>query len=303
MESTPALECRSLTKRFGRDLLAVDELSLTVAHGEIYGFVGPNGAGKTTVMRMLLGLIRPSSGLAFVDGRPAGTSVANARCGAIIEEPRFYPHLSGRDNLKVMALHADAATTAIDSVLEQVGLSSRSRRKFGTYSTGMRQRLGLAVSLLADPDILILDEPANGLDPEGIAEMRELLRALRSSGRTIMLSSHHTAEIEQICDRIGIIKSGKLVMEGTIDELRGQPTLQVRAEPMEKARELLDSLPCVSKVDTDGTFMYLSAAPDSASEINRVLVSHHVNVHHLAPQIQSVENTLLDLLSEKGSQS
>lgn len=192
-----------LTKRYGERILAVDELNLRVPRGEVYGFVGPNGAGKTSTLKMLAGLIRPSSGTARILGHLPGSREAMAHVGAMIEAPAFYPYLSGLDNLRFMALHAGVPHARIADTLAQAGLSSRADDHFATYSTGMKQRLGLAAALLKDPDVLILDEPTSGLDPEGIAEMRALIRSLGQGRRTVFLSSHLMMEVEQICDRVG----------------------------------------------------------------------------------------------------
>ena len=182
------VETRDLTKRYGPHIVAVDRVSLTVRRGEVYGFLGPNGAGKTTTMRMLLGLIRPTSGAASVLGRQPGHPESLACVGALVESPAFYPYLSGRDNLRVIARYADVPKERIDSALEQVELADRARDKFATYSLGMKQRLGVAAALLKDPELLILDEPTNGLDPAGMADMRDLIRSLGSGETASALS-------------------------------------------------------------------------------------------------------------------
>src|SRR5918998_4303600 len=177
------VETRDLTKRYGPRIVAVDHVSLTVRRGEVYGFLGPNGAGKTTTMRMLLGLIRPTSGVASVLGRSPGNPESLARVGALVESPAFYPYLSGRDNLRVITRYANVPKTRIETALEQVDLKHRARDKFGTYSLGMKQRLGIAGALLKDPELLILDEPTNGMDPAGMAEMRAFIRKLGQGRR------------------------------------------------------------------------------------------------------------------------
>src|ERR687883_672993 len=191
------VETRGLTKKYGPHLVAVNGVSLTVRRGEVYGFLGPNGAGKTTTLRMLLGLIRPTSGAASVLGRSPGDPEGLTRVGALVESPAFYPYLSGRDNLRVIARYAGATRTQVDAALAQVELSDRAHDKFSTYSQGMKQRLGVAAALLKDPELLILDEPTNGLDPAGMAEMRSLIRRLGSGRRTVLLSSHLLGEVEQ----------------------------------------------------------------------------------------------------------
>src|SRR6266487_7071186 len=219
-DDTVVIETTGLTKRYGSGVLAVSDLDLAVRRGEVYGFLGPNGAGKTTTLRMLVGLIRPTAGTARVLGQPPGVSGALGRIGSLIEAPAFYPYLSGRDNLRVVARFCGVAEERVDAALEEVGMRARGSDRFSTYSLGMRQRLGVAGALIKEPEVLILDEPTGGLDPQGVVEMRELIRSLGQRGRTVMLSSHLLGEVEQTCDRIGVIQTGRLVAEGTLEELR-----------------------------------------------------------------------------------
>jgi ABC-type multidrug transport system ATPase subunit len=291
------VETRDLTKRY-RDLIAVDRVTLRVHRGEVYGFLGPNGAGKTTTLRMLLGLVRPTSGSATVlDARP-GSTEGLARIGALIEAPGFYPFLSGRDNLRVMAMHAGVGARRIDAVLEEVELGDRAKDRFGAYSQGMKQRLGVASALLKDPDVLILDEPTTGLDPKGMAEMRSFIRGLRRGRRTVLLSSHLMPEVEQVCDRVGVIHRGALVKEGTVDELRGGRSLLVRAEPLDQASRLLEGLPEVGGVQTDGGVLRISTDPEAAPAINRALVRAGVAVSELRSERASLEEVFLELTQE-----
>ncbi|HTE60937.1 MAG TPA: ATP-binding cassette domain-containing protein, partial [Solirubrobacteraceae bacterium] len=190
MTSNLVIETRGLTKRYGDAIVAVDDLELRVRRGEVYGFLGPNGAGKTTTLRMLLGLVRPTSGTAAVLGAPPGSPEGLARIGALVEAPAFYPYLSGRDNLRVLAGYAGVPEDRVEAVLDEVRLSDRAADRSSTYSLGMKQRLGVAAALLKDPELLILDEPTNGLDPGGMAEMRAFIRSLGEGGRTVVLSSH-----------------------------------------------------------------------------------------------------------------
>jgi ABC-2 type transport system ATP-binding protein len=219
-----AVRAEGLTKRYG-SLTAVDGIDVSVAEGEVYGVLGPNGAGKTTFLRMLFGLIRPDAGTLEVFGRSwqrDGTAALEGVAG-FIESPKFYPYLTGRKNLELLAgLDGGAARERIDEVLDVVALAGRDRDKVGGYSFGMRQRLGVAASLLRDPRLLVLDEPANGLDPAGIRDMRALVHRLASSGLTVLLSSHDMVEVEEICDNVTIMKTGSVVYHGTIAELRGQ---------------------------------------------------------------------------------
>ena len=241
MSAEIALEARGLTKRYG-DALAVDGVSLSVRRGEVYGFLGPNGAGKTTTLRMLLGLIRPTSGAASVLGHRPGDAAALARIGSMIEGPAFYPYLSGRDNLAVVARYAGVGKAHLDQVLDRVDLGSRGGDKFGAYSLGMKQRLGVAAALLKEPDLVVLDEPTNGLDPAGMRDMRALIRRLGDEGHTVILSSHMLGEVQQVCDRVGVISSGRMILESTVEELRGEGELVLRASPYDVVRATLDDL-------------------------------------------------------------
>ena len=245
--SEHVIETRGLTKRYGA-ATAVEDLALRVRRGEVYGLLGPNGAGKTTTLRMLLGLVRPTAGAATVLGAPPGAPAGLARLGAIVEGPAFYPYLSGRDNLRVLAGHAGVPVQRVGAVLGDVGLAARAGDRVRTYSLGMRQRLGVAAALLKDPELLILDEPTNGLDPGGMAEMRAFVRSLADGGRTVVLSSHLMGEVEHVSDRVGVISAGRLVAEGTVGELRGRAGLRLRAEPLDAAARLLEGLAGVGSV-------------------------------------------------------
>jgi len=223
------IETRHLTKKFG-DRAAVNGVDLTVPAGVAFGFLGPNGAGKTTMIRTLLGLTQPTSGDVALLGlpQPAKRAEALARVGAIVEEPRFHPHLTGRENLKIVAAARDRAADArIPEALERVGLAHRANDRVKTYSLGMRQRLGIARCLLADPALLILDEPMNGLDPAGILEMRRLIRAFVDEGRTVFLSSHLLDEVEKTCDHVAIVDQGRVVLQGAVGAIaaQGEPTV------------------------------------------------------------------------------
>jgi ABC-type multidrug transport system ATPase subunit len=289
------IETRELTKRYGERIVAVDRLSMRVRRGEVYGFLGPNGAGKTTTLRMLLGLIRPTSGSAVVLGARPGSRDGLARIGALIESPTFYPFLSGRDNLRMLARYAGAPETRIDSALEEVDLTARAEDRFRTYSLGMKQRLGIAGALLKDPELLILDEPTNGMDPAGMAEMRTFIRSLGRGRRTVLLSSHLMSEVEQICDRVGVISRGTLVGEGTVDELRGRESIWVRAEPLDDAERLLGGLQAVEDVARLDGGLQITADPAAASGINRALVEAGIAVGELRPERASLEKAFLEL--------
>jgi len=293
-----AVETHGLTKRYSTGVLAVDNLDLRVRTGEVYGFLGPNGAGKTTTLRLLSGLLHPTAGRATVAGGAPGSSPSLAHLGAMVETPAFYPYLSGRDNLRVVARYSSVSTARIEPVLKQVDLTDRARHKFRTYSTGMKQRLGVAAALLKDPDLLILDEPTSGLDPQGTVEMRALIGDIRREGRTVLLSSHLLNEVELTCDRVGVIAKGKLVAEGTVDELRarsGGRTLLIRATPLEQAQRLLESLPISGQVRVVDGALVLSVDPSQAASINRRLVADGVDVSELRVSEQSLEAVFLEL--------
>ena len=300
LEDDLVISTERLTKRYGETIVAVDELALRVRRGEVYGFLGPNGAGKTTTLRMLVGLVRPTAGHATVLGAPPGAPAGLARIGALIEGPAFYPYLSGRDNLRVLARHGGVAEDRVASVLGQVGLSARAGDRTATYSMGMKQRLGVAAALLKDPELLILDEPTNGLDPAGMAEMREFIRSLADGGRTVLLSSHLMGEIEQVSDRVGVIRDGSLVAEGTVAQLRGRAGLRVRAEPQSEAARLIGELPGVEAVAGDDGLLEVVVDTARAAAINRMLVQAGVAVSAIYPHTASLEDVFLELTTTTG---
>jgi len=294
------VETRGLTKRYGGSILAVDQLNLNVFKGEVYGFLGPNGAGKTTTLRMLLGLIRPTAGAATVAGHAPGEPSGLARIGAIVETPAFYPYLSGWDNLKVIADYCRVPDGRLADALELVELTPRARHKFSTYSMGMKQRLGVAAALIKQPDLLILDEPTNGLDPQGMIDMRKLIVDLGKGERTVLVSSHLLGEVEQMCTRIGVIQKGRLVAEGTIDELRGAMTLTIRAAPAPQAQEILARLLGADAVSLRDGLFALKADPARAAEINRALVTGGVEVSELQAGQRSLEDVFIELTGSEG---
>jgi ABC-type multidrug transport system ATPase subunit len=294
------IETKDLTKRYGSRIVAVDHLDLTVRRGEVYGFLGPNGAGKTTTLRMLLGLVRPTSGVASVLGRAPGDPESLARVGALVESPAFYPYLSGWDNLRVIARYAGVPKERIEEAFDLVDLTDRARDKFATYSLGMKQRLGVAAALLKDPELLILDEPTNGLDPAGMADMRGLIRSLGSGERTVLLSSHLLGEVEQICDRVGVISHGRLIAESTVEELRGKGALLIGAKPLDRAREHVEQLLGAERVEVLDGVLRLDAEPAVAGRINRELVGAGVEVIELRPIERTLEEVFLEMTDQKG---
>src|SRR3954447_11293461 len=282
-----------LTKRYG-DRLAADRVSLTVRRGEVYGFLGPNGAGKTTTLRMILGLVRPTSGSAVVLGRPAGRSEAIARVGALVEGPGFYPYLSGRDNLKVMARYRALPESAADQALERVDLAGRGDDRFKSYSLGMKQRLGVASALMGEPDLVVLDEPTNGLDPAGMVDMRKLIVDLARGGQTVLLSSHLLDEVQDICDRVGVINNGELLRESPVWERRGGAPLAVRGQPVDRALAVAMGLAGDDGVHMDADRMLVDLGPEQAPDLVRELVAGGVAVH----EVTTVERTLEEVFFE-----
>jgi ABC-2 type transport system ATP-binding protein len=299
MQNTTIVETHGLTKRYGSGVLAVDSVDMSVRRGEVYGFLGPNGAGKTTTLRMLVGLIKPTSGTAIVAGHAPGRPASLARIGALIEGPGFYPYLSGRENLKVVADLASVRLQRVDEVLDIVELASRAGRKFGTYSTGMKQRLGVAAALLKDPDLLILDEPTNGLDPQGMAEMRKLIRDIGQDDRTVLVSSHLLGEVEQICDRVGVISNGRLVKQSTVQDLIGEEGVLVRAQPIDEAQQLLTKMFGIDAISRQDGAIHLKTRPENSVEVNRTLMGAGIDVSELRPFERSLEEVFFQLTGEK----
>ncbi len=253
------IEVDRLTKRFG-DLTAVDDLTFTVEPGRITGFLGPNGAGKTTTLRMLLGLVRPTSGTATISGRRYHDIPSPlAAVGSALEATNFHPGRTGRDHLKVLADTTHIDHRRVDEMLEQVGLADAARKRAGGYSMGMRQRLGLAAAMLGDPQVLILDEPANGLDPEGIRWLRGFLRHVSSQGKTVLVSSHMLQEVEQTVDDIVIIAHGRLVEHGAMSDLHGTGSSLVRTTDAEALVAALRPVDVAASVQPDGSLLASSA--------------------------------------------
>jgi len=298
----PVIETKGLTKRFG-ERTAVDTVDLIVPAGVAFGFLGPNGAGKTTLIRTLLGLTRASGGEFSLLGlpQPAKRREALARVGAIVEEPKFHPHLTGRENLKIVAAARDRAAAArIDDSLERVGLAHRADDRVKTYSLGMRQRLGIARCLIADPALLILDEPMNGLDPAGILEMRHLIRGFVDEGRTVFLSSHLLDEVEKTCDRVAIVDQGRVILDGAVDEIArpGEPKLVIEVDDDAAATQLLETEPRITNVEPRAGELVLTLADGlGPADVNRLLVQAGVGVSRLEPARATLEETFLSVTS------
>ena len=298
-EQQVVIRTRDLTKRF-KKLTAVDSLDFEVYRGEVFGFLGPNGAGKTTTIAMLLGLLRPSAGTADVMGYDIRRRPMEAleHVGALVEAT-FYPYLSAYDNLWVMAQMSGGGIPRqrISEVLELVGLARRARDKFATFSTGMKQRLGLGAALLHDPGLLILDEPTNGLDPAGMREIRQLMFQLsREQGKTIFLSSHLLHEVEQVCDRVLVLDSGRAMATGRVSEilrLEGQIEIQVREA--ERARAIVEELDWVARTWLQDGLLLVDAPAERAAELTAALASQGLYLHGLRLRERSLESYFMDV--------
>jgi ABC-type multidrug transport system ATPase subunit len=295
------VETHGLTKRYGTGIIAVDTLDLNVYRGEVYGFLGPNGAGKTTTLRMLLGLIHPTSGNAKVAGATPGSPASLIKIGAIVETPAFYPYMTGYDNLRLLALYCGVAISRVDACLAEVDLTPRAHHKFSTYSLGMKQRLGIAAALLKEPELLILDEPTNGLDPQGMADVRNLIIELGKGDRTVLISSHLLGEVELMCTRVGVIRKGKVVAEGTVDQLRGAATLTVRGTPEATAKAILiEDAGAENVTDMGNSTFSLVVDLQRTAEINQHLVQAGVAVTELHADERSLEDVFMELTGTEG---
>ncbi|WP_117209246.1 ABC transporter ATP-binding protein [Allorhizocola rhizosphaerae] len=299
MTGTAAIVTDGLTKRYG-GRIAVDRLSMAVPAGQVTGFVGPNGAGKSTTIRMLLSLIRPTAGSATVFGRSlADAATYLTWVGALVESPALYPRLSGRDNLGVLGRLA-GNTSRIDQVLETVGLTDRAGDAVGTYSLGMRQRLAIAAALLPDPRLVILDEPANGMDPEGIRDIRRLLRGLAERGVTAFVSSHQLSEVEQVCDHIVLLRTGRLLYQGSLTELTSLHQPQMTARPDDPAQ--LDALAHLARaqgwtVGVDRDAIVVNGPP---ATLNRLAHQHDITLAHLSTRPLTLEEIFFRLTQKDG---
>lgn len=294
----PALSANGLTKKFGK-LKAVEDLTFEMPRGGVIAFVGPNGAGKSTTIRMLLGLIKPTGGNAEVLGHGICTPSAYLnKVGALIESPAFYPGLSGSNNLRALAKLGGFPTEQVPRVLETVGLTSRADDKVANYSSGMKQRLGIAAALLPDPELLILDEPTNGLDPAGIVEIRNLLRQIGSSGRTVFVSTHLLSEVEAEADRLVMIHNGRLVFSGELADIMQKACDAVYVVPENTA-----DLPLLTGLVSEAGYLFrqendaiiIAAPKEWSSEMNRLAWSKGINLRELRPQCESLEDIFLSM--------
>jgi len=304
-----AVETRGLVKRFG-DNVAVNGVDLQIPRGSAFGYLGPNGAGKTTLIRVLLGLTRADAGSMALLGYevPRHRDLALARVGAIVDEPRFHGHLTGRENLQILAAAREpGAHPRIEPSLERVGMLHRADDRVAKYSMGMRQRLGVAACLLGDPQLLVLDEPMNGLDPAGMHEMRDMIRSLVGEGRTVVLSSHLLDEVQRTCDAVAIVDRGQVIRQGPINELLAGTSLliQIDCSQPESARSVLQASPFGGQIElgADGLGITLPAGTgrDAIAEINRVLVEAGIAVYRLQEMQASLESWFLAVTSRLGA--
>jgi ABC-2 type transport system ATP-binding protein len=300
VDSDPAVpvEIRGLVKRYG-DLVAVDHVDLTVRAGDVYGYLGPNGAGKTTSLRMMLGLIQPTAGTVRLFGRDPLRSVrALDGVAGFVEAPKFYPYLTGRRNLELLAaFDGGDAPSRIDGVLEAVELADRDRDKVGGYSHGMRQRLGIAAALLRDPRLLLLDEPATGLDPAGMRDMRRLVRRLADEGMTVLLSSHLMNEVEELCNRVAIVRSGAIVYEGEIADLKREAgaTYRLRTTDDAVALEVCRRQAGLDDVRAEAGEVRFTGDDEAVAALSAALVARGALIRELAPQTATLEDLFFSL--------
>lgn len=292
-----------LTRRFGK-ITAVSNLNLNIPQSSVYAFLGPNGAGKTTTIRMLLGLIRPDAGDVSLFGQSLKRNrlALLEKVGSLVESPSLYPHLTGQDNLEVVRRMMGANKSQVAQVLDTVRLKEAAKRPVGTYSLGMKQRLGLAVALLNNPALLILDEPTNGLDPAGILEMRELMtRLAQEQGLTVFLSSHLLSEVEQVATHIGVVENGRLRFQGTVQDLHAQVEEHVvlKVQQPKSAQKLLQQSGWTVKHNGNSRLAVKTNSTSDAALINRQLVENGLNVYHLQLEQPTLEDIFLTLTNEK----
>jgi ABC-2 type transport system ATP-binding protein len=296
----PVVVGEGLTKRFGK-LTAVEDLSFVLDAGTITGFLGPNGAGKTTTLRMLLGLAAPTSGRALIFDRPyAQLDRAARRVGAVLEATDFHPGRTGRDHLRTLSRAVELPDSRVDEALGLVELTGAARRRVKGYSLGMRQRLGLASALLGDPELLVLDEPANGLDPEGVRWLRDFLRSFASEGRTVLVSSHVLAEVAQTVDQVLIVNKGRLVVEGSLEQLTARVggSVRVRSPQLPRLAEALHHEGIETTAGTDQALLVRAATTERVGEI---AFGAGVPIHELVAEGSSLEEVFLELTSETAS--
>ncbi len=298
------IEIEGLTKRYrrlrGGETIALAGLDLSVPAGGVFGFLGPNGAGKTTTIRCLLGLVRPSGGRCSLLGADATFALPSVitRVGSIVETPTFFPGMSGRKNLLLLGGLQGISRTAVDNALDRVGLGTRATHRVKTYSLGMKQRLGLAAALLKDPEVLILDEPANGLDPAGIKEIRELLRSLGAEGRTVFVSSHILSEVQQTCDRVAILARGRCVASGRVEDVLKARSgrLTARLDDLEAGRAALETAGISAVIGDDR--LVIDVPEGDAALVTKTLADRNLYLTELRPQEADLETVFLELTAD-----
>jgi ABC-2 type transport system ATP-binding protein len=302
MGAMPVIEIEGLRKEYhrarGRTTVAVGGLDLAVPEGGVFGFLGPNGSGKTTTIRCLLGLVRASAGQMRLFGQPSPARLDRVmpKIGAIVETPALFPTMTGRENLRLLGALQGIGKKRVDDALARVGLLERGDDKVRKYSLGMRQRLGLAAALLHDPALLVLDEPAIGLDPAGIREIRQMLRGLGEEGRTVFVSSHLLAEVEQTCDRVAIIDRGKLILQGRVEEVlasAARPSMLVGLDDLAAGAHVLNE--AGMRAEIDGTLLRVALAAGDAARISKTLASAGLYVTELRPETVSLEDLFLEM--------
>ena len=292
----PILQTFNLTKHYGR-VKAVQDLNLTINEGEIFGLLGPNGSGKTTTLGMVLGVVNATSGTFLWYGKAPDYKVRQ-QIGAILEHPIFFPHLSAKQNLKIAALIKEIPEKRIDEVLDWVGLGERKNDKFQGFSLGMKQRLAIASALLSDPKVMILDEPTNGLDPLGIADIRKLIQRIAAEGKTIILASHLLDEVQKVCTDFCLLKQGKLIHSGNVaDELAAGQYFEVVAADLEQLQKALEIAPGTVLAEAQNTYVRLQSTA-TGEEINRYLISQGIIVSTLTPKTRTLENQFLNLVAQ-----
>jgi ABC-2 type transport system ATP-binding protein len=292
------IQTERLTKRY-KNVVAVDDLSMEIRRGRVYGLLGPNGSGKTTTMGLLLGLQAPTSGTFSLFGYDHGHRELLRRVGALVENSSFYPYLSGHQNLRYFqAISGRGSEEELESLIDRVGLAGRGDDLFRTYSYGMKQRLGIALSLLGDPDLVFLDEPTNGLDPEGMIEVRELIKSLGDGSRTVLLSSHLLHEVEQVCDSVTIISKGRLIVQGEVSQLiamAGSEQIRIKTTDNSKALQLLTTLGWVEGISKDEDSLLITAPIERSAELTAALANAEVYVAAMVPIRKSLEEYFLEV--------
>ena len=302
----PLKQASSLTKRYGmrrtKSGLAVDRASFAVDEGQVFGFLGPNGSGKTTTIGMLVGTIRPTGGAFILFGvsTPKGLMSLRSRVGATLETPNFYPYMSGRDNLRIAATVKGVERPRVEECLDLMGLLSRAKDRFKTYSLGMKQRLALAATMLSDPELVILDEPTNGLDPQGIRKIREIIHVLKDRGKTIFLSSHLLSEMERTCSYVAIIRKGRVVAQGAVENVVGEANaVLLRADDLIGLARAMEQFPDATLVRCTNEGVVAVLATVDLANVTRYLAQQHIFLSHLTRCWPSLEEVFMDITREE----